>query len=538
MKNDAEKRRYLIGFSTFDTAQRVTDVLIIGSGASGLRAALEAAKWGKVTVVTKEGAPEGATALAQGGIAAAVSKGDSIQLHKKDTINTGQGLCNLKMVDIVVKEGVERTKELADLGARFDTCDGKYAFAQEGGHSRPRILRANGDSTGREVERVLLDRVRENPNIRILEQTFAIDLITHSNSCLGALIQNPQNATEVIWAKQTILATGGAGQIYRETTNPETATGDGIALAYRAGAKLQDLEFIQFHPTTLYIAGAIRALISETVRGEGAYLRTRDGTRFMLKYHKDAELAPRDVVSLAIVQELRRTGDTSVFLDLNHLDCKKMRVRFPTLTALLFSFDLDIAKDLIPVRPSAHYIIGGVRTDSWGRTSIRNLLACGETACTGLHGANRLASNSLLEALVMGERSGECAGRNLKTTAPSAPKRLEVEPRPRHDRILIRDVEDSLRSLMWRAVGVERKERTLREAKTLLDFWCKYVLAQEFANRQGWRLQNMLQVGRLVTACALWRTESRGVHHRTDFPQMDKKWKKHTIVSRITLQEE
>jgi L-aspartate oxidase len=442
------------------------------------------------------------------------------------------------MVDIVVREGVERTKELAELGARFDTCDGKFAFAQEGGHSRPRILRANGDSTGKEVERVLLDRVSENPNIRILEHTFAIDLITHSNSCLGALIQNPQNATEVIWAKQTILATGGAGQIYRETTNPETATGDGIALAYRAGAELQDLEFMQFHPTTLYIAGAIRALISETVRGEGAYMRTRDGDRFMLKYHKDAELAPRDVVSRAIVEELKKSGDTNVFLDLSHLDQEKMRARFPTLTALLASFDLDIATDLIPVRPSAHYIIGGVKTDSRGRTSIRNLLACGETASTGLHGANRLPSNSLLEALVMGKRAGLCAGKNLKSTPPSTTRTIEVQSRPRHNRVLIRDVEDSLRSLMWRAVGVEREEKSLGEAKMLLDFWCRYVLQQEFTNRQGWRLQNMLQVGRLVTACALWRRESRGVHYRTDFPHPDKKWKKHTIISRITLQEQ
>jgi L-aspartate oxidase len=537
MKKNTQKRAYLIGFSTFDTAQRITDILIIGSGAAGLRAALEAANWGKVLMVTKENAPDSATAMAQGGIAAALSKTDSVELHKKDTLTAGQGICNIRMVNIVVREGIDRTRELASLGARFDTCRGRFAFAQEGGHSRHRILRANGDSTGKEIERILLERVRENTNIRILEHTFAIDLITDSNTCLGALVQNEQNANEVIWAKQTILTTGGAGQIYRETTNPETATGDGIALAYRTGAELQDLEFIQFHPTTLYIAGAIRALISETVRGEGAYLRMKDGDRFMLKYHKDAELAPRDVVSRAIVEELRRTGDTSVFLDLSHLNHKKIRARFPSLTALCASFDLDIATDLIPVRPSAHYIVGGVKTDSLGRTSIANLLACGETACTGLHGANRLPSNSLLEALVMGKRAGLCAGKNLKSTPLSAPKTLEVQSQPRHNRILIRDVEDSLRSLMWRTVGVEREEKSLREAKTLLDFWCRYVLQQEFTNRQGWRLQNMLQVGRLVTACALWRTESRGVHYRTDFPHPDKKWKKHTILSKTTLQE-
>lgn len=329
MKKNTEKRTYLIGFSTFDTAQRVTDILIIGSGAAGLRAALEAANWGKVLVVTKESASESATAMAQGGIAAALSKTDSVKLHKKDTIATGQGICNARMVDIVVREGIDRTKELARMGARFDTCGGRFALATEGGHSRDRILRANGDSTGKEIERVLLERVRENLNIRILEHTFAIDLITESNACLGALVHNEQNANEIIWAKQTMLTTGGAGQIFRETTNPETATGDGIALAYRAGAELQDLEFIQFHPTTLYIAGAIRALISETVRGEGAFLRTRAGERFMLKYHKDAELAPRDVVSRAIVEELRKSGDTNVFLDLSHLDQKKNASEIP-----------------------------------------------------------------------------------------------------------------------------------------------------------------------------------------------------------------
>jgi L-aspartate oxidase len=523
--------RYLAGFSSFDVPQRLTDVLIIGSGGAGLRAAIEAAGYGRVLVVTKRLASETNTELAQGGIAAAFDEGDSVEEHAADTLSVGQGIADEEVVRTIVGDGISAVEELIGWGAAFDRKGEAFAFAREGGHSRARILRANGDSTGAEIERVLLSRVRSSRDIRVLEQTFLIDLVTEDGTCLGALVYDRTYGKQIIWAKQTILATGGAGQVYRETTNPEIATGDGLAAAYRAGAELQDLEFYQFHPTTLYIAGAIRALISEAVRGEGAYLLDESGERFMGRYHKDAELAPRDVVSQAIVDEMKHSGATLVYLDLRHLDAKKVRERFPGLTELCAMFDLDLARDLIPVRPSAHYMIGGVGTGLDGRTSVANLLACGEVACTGLHGANRLASNSLLEVLVMGRRAGETAGRALESLKPVGPKPVENAPSQSRHRILLRDMEDSLRALMWRNVGIERDAKGLAEAKELLDFWCRYVLDSDFDSPEGWRLQNMLQVGRLIAACALEREESRGVHLRTDFPERDdKNWRRHSLT--------
>jgi L-aspartate oxidase len=506
-------------------------VLVVGSGAAGLRAALEAAKYGRTLVVTKCAISETNTELAQGGVAAPVSSEDSVDEHVADTIRVGQGIADEEVVKAVVGEGSRVIDELVGWGARFDLKGDSFAFAQEGGHSKARILRANGDSTGREVERVLVESVLNHPNIRILEHTFMIDLVTEDGTCSGAVIFDQANGKQIIWAKQTILATGGAGQVYRETTNPEIASGDGLAAACRAGAELADLEFVQFHPTTLYIAGAIRALISEAVRGEGAHLLDTEGSRFMKKYHEDGELAPRDIVSRAIMQEMKNSGATRVHLDLRHLNAEKVHKRFPGLTELCAMFDLDLARDLIPVRPSAHYMIGGVKTDLHGHTSIANLMACGEVACTGLHGANRLASNSLLEVMVMGRRTGEAAGRALKGVEPVGPKPIENAPSPNKHRILLRDMENSLRALMWRNVGIERDAKGLTEACELLDFWCRYVLNRDFDSPDGWRLQNMLQVGQLITACALEREESRGVHFRTDFPERDdKNWKRHTLA--------
>lgn len=524
--------RYLTGFSSFDVAQRLTDVLVIGSGGAGLRAALEAARYGRTLIVTKDAVEETNTQLAQGGIAVPLSGEDSVREHVADTLRVGQGIADEEVVRTIISEAHVLLDDLIERGARFDLKGDAFALAREGGHSRPRILRANGDSTGREIERVLVESVLGHPNIRVLEHTFMIDLVTEGSVCSGAVIYDQANDKQIVWAKQTILATGGTGQVYRETTNPEIATGDGLAAAYRAGAELIDLEFLQFHPTTLYIAGAIRALISEAVRGEGAYLIDDGGERFMEKYHKDAELAPRDIVSRAIVEEMKQSGATRVHLALRHLDAQKVHERFPGLTQLCAMFDLDLARDLIPVRPSAHYMIGGVRTDLNGRTSVGNLLACGEVACTGLHGANRLASNSLPEVLVMGRRAGQAAGSALESVGPVGPKPVENVPSPNEHRILLRDMEDSLRALMWRNVGIERDASGLSEACGLLDFWCRYVLDRDFDSPEGWRLQNMLQVGRLITACALRRKESRGVHYRTDFPKRDdKKWKRHSTVS-------
>ncbi len=523
--------RYLTGFSSFDVPQRLTDVLVVGSGGAGLRAAIEAAKYGRTLVVTKAGMADTNTEMAQGGIAAPIASDDSVDEHVADTVRVGQGLSNEEIVRTIVSEGRRAVDEMVGWGARFDVKGTAFALAREGGHSKPRILRANGDSTGLEIERVLIESVLANPDIRVLERTFMIDLITENNTCTGAVVFDAANGKQIIWAKQVILASGGAGQVYRETTNPEIATGDGLAAAYRAGAELRDMEFVQFHPTTLYIAGAIRALISEAVRGEGAYLINADGERFMKKHHKDAELAPRDVVSRAILDEMKQGRATKVFLDLRHLDAGRVHARFPGLTELCASFDLDLARDLIPVRPSAHYMIGGVGTDLDGRSSVANLLACGEAACTGLHGANRLASNSLLEILVTGRRAGDAAGRALDTVATTGPKPVENPPSPNRHRILLRDMEDSLRALMWRSVGIERDAQGLGEALELFGFWCKYVLDRDFDSPEGWRLQNMLQVGRLITECALRRGESRGVHYRTDFPERDDAgWAHHSTI--------
>ena len=406
-------KRYQVSFDSKTLQHIFTDTLIIGSGVAGLSSAIHAAKGGSVLVTTKTEINENCTEHAQGGIAAKLNIGDSYKSHIDDTLSTGQGICNDTVVSSVIREGPKRVKELISWGAKFDKENGNLAFTKEGGHSHPRILRARGDSTGKEIEETLINMVRKNPQIRVFEHTFALDLLVSKNSCDGIIAWRSQEGKILIWAKQTILASGGCGQVYRETTNPEIATGDGIAMAYRAGVKLQDLEFVQFHPTTLYVAGTERVLISETVRGEGGVLRNKDGELFMSKYHPSAELAPRDIVSRSIVQEIRRTDHTHVYLDVRHISKEKLSNRFPKIKKLCASFGIDITRQLIPVHPSAHYMIGGVKVDQNGKTSMKNLYACGEVSCTGLHGANRLGSNSLLEGLVFGYRTGNMAGKEL-----------------------------------------------------------------------------------------------------------------------------
>jgi len=537
MKEPLKLRRYLAHFSSHNLPQIFTDVLVIGSGIAGLSAALEAAASGSVLIVSKGKLRDSCTNEAQGGIAAAVRPSDSTEDHLADTLKAGDGLCDEANVRILTEEAPARIDDLINMGVAFDRRGDKLSFTREGGHRRPRILHANGDATGAAVEGTLLRQIRAREAIGALEETFAVDLVTVDDVCCGALVWNEVRGLMIVRASQTVLATGGCGRIYRETTNPAVATGDGVAMAFRAGARVQDLEFLQFHPTALYIAGASRALISESLRGEGAVLRNRAGERFMLRYHPEGELAPRDTVSRSIIQEMKRTGATHVLLDVTHRSRRYLSNRFPTITSLCDRFGLNVAEDMIPVRPAAHYTVGGLCTDELGRTGMPGLLACGEVACTGVHGANRLGSNSLLEGLVFGKRAGAEAAR-LWAEAEESPLRTvqQVRREPAYASLNLADVENSLRSVMWRNCGVERDGGHLAEALDMIDFWCRYVMDKEFEDPQGWQLQDMLTVARLMVTSALVREESRGVHYRTDFPKTVDEWRRHIILSRSDVE--
>ena len=530
MKHQPEFRRYLVPFDASSLGQVFTDCLIIGAGIAGLRAALQAAEQARVVVICKGSLDESNTWHAQGGIAAVVDPKDSLQAHIQDTLLAGGGLSDEKVVDLVVRGGPALVEELDQWGAAFDRHNGKLDLTREGGHSANRIVHGHGDATGQAVTNCLTKRLKEQQAIRLMENTFVVDLLTHDGRCVGALIAQPAKELTIIWAKRVILATGGIGQMYRETTNPPGATGDGYALAYRAGARLADMEMVQFHPTTLYVAGASRTLISEAVRGEGATLLDHSGYRFMPDYHPDAELAPRDVVSRAILQHMAKTRRANVFLDVHHMGPEKFRARFPHISTMCESFDITPGQDLIPVRPSAHYMIGGVTVDINTQTSLQNLYACGEVAATGLHGANRLGSNSLLEGIVFGKIAGQhaaqAAQQQTKRLAP-LPLSSAITPSQK-TRLDVPDVRNSLRSLMWRNVGMTRDADHLAEAIEIIEFWSRYVMDKVFDDPQGWECQNMLTVARTMAAAALARHESRGVHFRSDFPQTDdQNWRKH-----------
>jgi L-aspartate oxidase len=536
-------RRYLLPFKASRLPQQFTDVLIIGGGVAGLRAAIAASEVAEVLLLTKDTIDQSNTWYAQGGIAAVLQPADSIESHINDTKIGGAGLCDDEAVRITVTEGPQRVLELLQWGANFDKQAGNpynLAFTREGGHSFARILHAYGDATGRELAQTLINTVRSRENVRVSERSFVIDLLTDDSRCLGALAFI-NGAVHVIWAKRTIIASGGAGQLYRETSNPPIATADGHAMAYRAGAAMQDMEMVQFHPTTLYVAGSSRALITEAVRGEGGYLVDRTGKRFMFDYHKDGELAPRDVVSRAIVEQIRKTNFTHVFLDARHLQKAEFRERFPQLAKLVDQFDIDPSKDLIPIHPAAHYMIGGIDADAQGRTSLSGLYAVGEAGCSGLHGANRLGSNSLLEGLAFGARAGEDAGRFAKEDRTTFPTSLEAHVPPSSKTELdIADVKSSLRSVMWRNVGIERSADRLNETREIIAFWSRYVMDKTFhptslgpAPINGWELQNMLTVCHLIATAALARTESRGAHYRTDYSARDDaKWRVHLLWKR------
>lgn len=501
-----------------------TDFLVIGGGVAGLRAAIELAGHGKVLVITK--AKETSTEYAQGGVAVALSDEDEVRIHYEDTIRAGDGLCNKKAVKTLVEEGPERILELISWGAEFDREGTRLAFTQEAAHTKRRILHSHGDSTGKELERVLLNKARSLHNINRYEFAFTIDLIVKDGICKGALLlKESENEIVAIASKAVVLATGGAGQLYARTTNPSVATGDGMAIAYRAGAILQDMEFVQFHPTTLYAPRAPQFLLSEAMRGEGGILRNINGKRFMRNYHPSAELAPRDVVSRSIISEMVKTNARHVYLDLTHLEPEFLKKRFPRIYSTCLHYDIDITEDMVPICPSAHYVMGGVKTDLNGATNIKGLFAAGEVACTGVHGANRLASNSLLEGLVYGSRAGRAAGKYGKRIGsckipPVSYRKYKIRPE-----IDIDKLRTSLRRIMWDRVGIIRCSKSLKEAKEKISKWDS-LMNHNFSIKKELEFKNMVTVARLITEASLMREGSIGAHYRSDFPERGRNWKR------------
>lgn len=524
MLSPIQDRRYLIPFRSQLLPSIFTDTLVIGSGVAGLRAALAAAEHGEVILLAKDEFEKTNTAWAQGGIAASLAEDDCAADHARDTLTAGAALCERATVETLVAEGPREIERLAEIGMRFDRdAQGAFELAREGGHGRRRIVHADGDATGRELSRVLLAACRADPRIRLFEKCFALDLVTAGmaergeDRVLGAVTHHPKYGLQLVWARATVLASGGMGQLWRETTNSRIATGDGVAMAWRAGATVADLEFMQFHPTALYVAGAARSLISEAVRGEGAHLVDRAGRRFMEGRHALGELAPRDVVSRGIVEHLAQSQDPNVFLDARNLGTAGFRARFPGLARLLEGYGIDPGATLIPVMPAAHYTIGGVWTDLDGATGVPGLYACGEVACNGLHGANRLASNSLLEGLVFGRRAGVAAATVDAPARGNMRVVSDIRPSDKGELDLV-DVRSSLRSAMWRNVGIVRTGNRLADALDMIHFWCRYSLDKIFDDPAGWEMQNMLSCAALVTTAARARTESRGTHTRADFP--------------------
>ena len=506
------------------------DFLVIGSGIAGLRAALTLAETGDVVVLTKAGATESNTGYAQGGIAAAFGSTDSVDLHARDTVAAGDGLCDPAAVNVLVGEGLRYVNELLEWGAVFDRdADGRPALAREAAHSVRRVLHLR-DATGREIGRLLWSRVSAHPRIRVLQDTQAIDLSVADGACLGAHYVCGDATSGLIVAARTLLATGGAGQVFLETTNPPVATGDGIAMAALAGARIADIEFVQFHPTVMRVAGAPRFLLSEALRGEGAFLLNEAGERFMTRYEPAGELAPRDRVSRALVQEMDRTG-APVYLSMSHLDGPFLRTRFPTIAAACARAGLDLSADRIPVSPAAHYMMGGVETDLNGRTSVDALFAAGEVACTGVHGANRLASNSLLEGLVFGARSAAAMTEGLRAARLRDAEVVTWRiPARRGGDGPLPDVDD-VRAETWRHCGLLRDRVGLERAVAQLGEWFHAVCPASPRSGAGdslHRLTSVVTVGLLVAHAALRREESRGGHFRSDFPSRDDiHWQKH-----------
>jgi len=498
----------------------VADFLVIGSGIAGLRAAISLAEAGRVVILTKADPRESNTGYAQGGIAAAFGSDDSPELHAKDTLAAGDGLCLPEAVDVLVREGPRYVRELMDWGATFDADQsGQPALGREAAHTVRRVLHVR-DATGRSIGQVLWHMVSTHPQVHVYGDALALSLSMRDGQCVGATFLDRDGRVEEVSAPRTLIATGGAGQVYRETTNPPIATGDGIAMAFEAGARVTDLEFIQFHPTALNVAGAPRFLLSEALRGEGAWLVNQQGERFVQRYEPAGDLASRDLVARAIVREVNRTG-APVFLTMAHLDAEYIRNRFPTITQACRRAGFDIATDRIPVSPAAHYVMGGVETDLCGRTSIDDLFAAGEAACTGVHGANRLASNSLLEGLVFGARAAETMkASTVKATLTAEPGGIVTTPLSSASVPSASDVRD----VMWRDAGLVRSRNGLAPLVDQLAAWRAAVSKARSAtpgDRELRRVASLVTVGLLIARAALRREESRGGHFREDFPQRD-----------------
>ncbi len=511
-----------------------TDFIVVGAGIAGLRASVALASAGRVLCLAKCEMTESNTQYAQGGIAAALSDDDEVRLHLEDTLKAGDGLCNEEAARILVEEGPPRIEELMEWGTEFDRAGAKIAFTREGAHSRSRVLHAHGDSTGREIGRALYRKATALQPISFRDFEFTTDLLVEDGRVVGIRVLDQAGQLHEVRASSVLLATGGLGQIYSDTTNPAVATGDGVAMAHRAGAEISDMEFVQFHPTALYLKGAPRFLLSEALRGEGAYLRNLELTRFMPRYHELGELAPRDVVARAITHELElvKRPDAVVYLDLTHMNAERVRQRFPMIYSTCMQYNIDIATELVPIRPAAHYAMGGVRTDLSGRTSLPGLYAAGEVACIGVHGANRLASNSLLEGLVYGARAAEAMSQHLReaSTRASQPATAGSTGSSNGQTAEVDKLIRKAQSLMWQHVGVVRDGKALQQVVPELRNLQSQIPAG--GQRRAYEAINILQTGLLIARSALAREESRGAHYRLDNPlKNDRKYQKHSIIS-------